>query len=175
MFCKHCSSTMQQCVPEQDTYERWVCSTCGFIDYENPKIITGVLPVLGDTILLCKRAIEPKKSLWTIPSGFMENHETVEAGALREAYEEAGIQPCIQQLYCLYNLPHIGQVYLLYLATLKSTHTNPGIETLATQFFKLDAIPWDELAFSSVQFALKHYVADYLRGQFQLHTGTLTD
>ena len=164
---------MQRCVPEHDTHERWVCSACAFIDYENPKIITGVLPVLGDEVLLCQRAIEPQKGLWTIPSGFMENNETVEAGALREAHEEAGIYPKIQQLYCLYNLPHIGQVYLLYLATLDSKETDPGIETQATAFFKLDAIPWDQLAFSAVSFALKQYVSEYLNGKpFQLHTET---
>ncbi|MBD97461.1 NUDIX hydrolase [Candidatus Marinamargulisbacteria bacterium] len=174
MFCKHCGSSMRTGIPEHDTYERSVCTVCGFIDYENPKIITGVLPIFRDTILLCQRAIEPRLGLWTIPSGFMENNETVEAGALREAKEEAGIEPTIRQLYCIYNLPHVGQVYLLYLATLDSMHLDPGIETQAAQFFKLTDIPWDLIAFSSVQFALKHYVAECSSGQFTLHTGSFT-
>lgn len=171
-YCRTCGSPLIKQIPDMDTHERMVCNTCGYIDYINPNIITGVLPVYHDTILLCKRAIDPQKNRWTIPSGFMECNETVEAGALREAYEEAGITPTIRHLYCLYNLPHVGQVYLLYLADLSSSDTDPGIETLETHFFQFSDIPWADIAFSSVSFALKHYVSDYPTQQFPFRTGT---
>lgn len=162
---------MTQRVPQDDTHNRAVCSACNYIDYQNPKIITGVLPVIDDEILLCKRALEPRLGKWTIPSGFMELNETVEEGALREAYEEAGISPEIKQLYCVYNLPHIGQVYFLYLATLSHRNVTPGIETSEAYFAKLSDIPWEEIAFSSVTFALKKYINDYKNKSYSLHTG----
>lgn len=171
-FCTQCGSKVSYQVPEHDTLPRAVCQTCHHIEYENPNIITGTLPVLGDEILLCKRAIEPRNGLWTLPSGFMEFNETVEGGALRESLEEAGITPRITQLYCMYNLPHIGQVYLLYLASLSSRDVDPGYETTEARFFKLDDIPWSELAFSSVHFALRHYVTDYPKQTFPFRTGT---
>jgi ADP-ribose pyrophosphatase YjhB (NUDIX family) len=171
-FCTQCGSPAAYKIPEHDAIPRAVCPSCGHIEYENPKIIAGTLPVIGDEILLCKRAIEPRKDLWTVPSGFMELNETLEEGALRESVEEAGIEPTIQHLYCIYNLPHIGQVYLLYLATLENKHTDPGYETTEARFFKLDDIPWDDLAFSSVTFALKHYVSDFKTNTFPLRTGS---
>ena len=173
-YCSQCGGKSIQKKPKDDNRMRSVCSVCGHIDYENPKIVTGILPIYKDEILLCKRAIEPQKDKWTIPSGFMENQETVAEGALREAAEEAGIKPQISSLYTLYNLPHIGQVYLLYLGILPNKKTDPGIETLETKFFTHEQIPWQEIAFTSVTFALKHFISDYKANKFPLHTGCYT-
>ncbi len=170
-FCKYCGSGINYYVPEGDSIKRAVCRSCHYIDYENPKIIAGVLPVYENKILLCKRSIEPKRNKWTIPSGFLELNETVSQGALREAQEEAGISPDIQNLYCLYNLPHIGQVYLLYLATLNEQKAVPGHETTEVNFFSMDAIPWEDIAFSSVTFVLRHYISDYPSKVFPFRTG----
>ena len=172
LYCTQCGHKTIKKVPKNDNQTRAVCTKCTHIHYENPKVITGIIPVIDDEILLCKRAIEPQKNKWTIPSGFMENNETVEEGALREAQEEAGITPTITQLFTLYNLPHIGQIYLLYLATLPDKTHTPGAETIESKFVKHHEIPWPDIAFASVTFALKHYITDYKSNSFHLHTGT---
>ena len=171
-FCTQCGHDVTYKIPDGDERARAICLTCGHIEYENPRIIVGVLPVYNDEILLCKRAIEPALDKWTIPSGFMEKNETVEQGALREAYEEAGIKPTIKSLYCIYNLPHIGQVYLLYLAQLSSKIYEAGQETKAIQFVTSATIPWDNIAFSSVKYILINYVSDYPKKQFPLRTSS---
>ncbi len=171
-FCRQCGHKVSYAIPSGDTLERAICSSCNYIDYENPRIITGILPIYKDEVLLCKRAIEPAKNKWTIPSGFMECNETVEEGALREAEEEAGISPKIQQLYGIYNLTRIHQVYLLYLATLPSKGFQAGIETVKVKFFNINQLPWDKIAFSAVTFILGHYVKDYKTQNFTLKTGS---
>ncbi len=142
-------------IPDGDTHVRKVCTKCKTVFYENPKIITGVIPLYKDKILLCKRAIEPRKNLWTVPSGFMELNETLQDAALREAYEEAGIKPKIDYLHTIYDLPHIGQVYFLFVAHCDSFDHEPGIETIESKWVSYEDIMWDEIAFSSVSFGLK--------------------
>ena len=153
--CICCEDLIEYVIPEGDTHERKVCKKCKTVFYENPKIITGVIPRYKDKILLCKRAIEPQKNLWTVPSGFMELDETLQEAALREAYEEAGIKPKIDYLHTIYDLPHIGQVYFLFTATCDSPDHNPGIETIESKWVDYAEIMWDEIAFSSVSFGLK--------------------
>ena len=155
MTCQHCSSNIITKIPDGDTHERSV----GFatVLYENPKIVTGILPVHKDKILICKRNIEPRKNFWTIPSGFMELNETLKEAALREAKEEAGITPEIDHLHTVYDLPHIGQVYFLFIAHCDSPNHSPGIETIESKWVTYNDIPWDELAFTSVEFALKRF------------------
>ena len=150
-----CEPHLNYYIPEGDTHHRAVCSKCNTIYYDNPKIITGVIPIYKDKILLCKRAIEPRKNLWTVPSGFMERNETLKQAALREAYEEAGISPKIESLHTIYDLPHIGQVYFLFLAYCETSAHTPGDETLESVWVKYEDIMWDDLAFSSVKFGLK--------------------
>ena len=169
-FCKLCGSDINYKIPEGDSIKRAVCLNCNSIDYENPKIIAGILPVYRNEILLCQRAIDPKKNKWTIPAGFLELGETLEEGALREAKEEACISPNITQLYCIFNLPHIGQVYMLYLATLTQRKASPGIETESVDFFSFDSIPWNDIAFSSVDFILRNYISDYPSKKFPLRS-----
>ena len=157
MTCQHCSSNIITKIPDGDTHERSVCGVCHTVLYENPKIVTGILPVYKDKILICKRNIEPRKNFWTIPSGFMELNETLKEAALREAKEEAGITPEIDHLHTVYDLPHIGQVYFLFIAHCDSPNHSPGIETIESKWVTYNDIPWDELAFTSVEFALKRF------------------
>ena len=147
-------------IPEGDTHEREICSTCDHIFYENPKIVTGIIPIFENKILICKRAIEPRKNYWTVPSGFMEMNETLKEGALRECKEEAGITPEIASLHTIYDLPHIGQVYMLFKGNCSTDSHNPGIETIESKWVTYDNIPWDEIAFTSVTFALKRFHDD---------------
>ncbi len=144
-------------IPEGDTHERLVCTNCGFIHYENPKVVVGAVAVLDDGILLCRRAIEPRRGYWTIPAGFLEQHETPEAGAMREAWEEARARLEIVSLLAVYSLARISQIQLIYQARLASPEFSAGEESLEVRLFEWDRIPWDDLAFPTVRWALRHH------------------
>jgi ADP-ribose pyrophosphatase YjhB (NUDIX family) len=144
-------------VPEGDTNERYVCGDCGHIYYTNPKIVVGSVVAYGDCILLCRRAIEPRKGFWTLPAGFLEEHETPEDGARREAMEEACATIVIDALLAVYSVPRISQVQLMYRASLEKPEFSAGPESLDVRLFAWDEIPWDEAAFPSVHWALNHY------------------
>ena len=109
-FCSNCGATVELRVPEGDALPRFVCTACHTIHYQNPRMIVGCIVEWEDKVLLCKRAIEPRYGLWTVPAGFMENGETTFQGAARETLEEANARVEIGQLYALYNIPHINQV-----------------------------------------------------------------
>jgi ADP-ribose pyrophosphatase YjhB (NUDIX family) len=141
-------------VPEGDNRERLVCATCGFINYENPKIVVGSVVHGGDRILLCRRAINPRKGFWTLPAGFLEQHETTMAGAAREALEEAQARIEIDALLAVYSIPRLSQVQLIYRARLTDPEIAPGPESLEVALFEYADIPWSELAFPSVRWAL---------------------
>lgn len=160
-YCTICGGPLEIKVPEGDNMERHVCPSCGEIHYQNPRMIVGCLPIWNEKILLCKRAIEPCYGKWTIPAGFMELGERVEEGALRETREEANARVEIIRLQTVYSIPHINQVYLLFLARLLDLDFSPGSETLETRLFLHDEIPWDEIAFSAVQFSLHNYLDDF--------------
>ena len=142
-------------IPDGDNRERLVCGDCGFIAYSNPKIVVGSV-VEGDDgrVLLCRRAIEPRSGFWTLPAGYMEERETTEAGAAREAEEEAGAIIAIDGLLAVYNIPRISQVQLIYRARLARPDFAAGPESLEVRLFAWDEIPWDDLAFPSVRWAL---------------------
>ncbi len=149
-------------IPDNDDRERRVCNDCGFIDYVNPKIVAGSVVTIGDRILLCRRAIEPRKGFWTLPAGFMEEGESVEAGAMREAMEEAHAQIRIDRLLAVYSVPRISQVQIMYRAELLSD-VSAGPESLEVDLFEWKDIPWSELAFPTVVWALTHFAQ--VRGQ----------
>lgn len=144
-------------VPAGDDRERLICDRCGFINYVNPKIVVGSVPIWDDKILLCRRAIEPRRTFWTLPAGFLEERESTEDGARREAWEEANADIAIEALLAVYNIPRISQVQLIYKARLNSPDVAPGVESLEVGLFAWDDIPWDELAFPSVRWALDQY------------------
>jgi ADP-ribose pyrophosphatase YjhB (NUDIX family) len=165
-FCNSCGTAVVHRIPEGDSLSRAVCDACGTIQYENPKIVVGCIPVHGDRILVCKRAIEPRLGLWTLPAGFMENNETASEGAAREALEEANARVEIEDLYTVYSLPHISQVYMMFRARLLDLDVSPGIESLEVKLVTADEIPWDQLAFTMVRRTLEHYLEDRKRGVF---------
>ena len=144
-------------VPDGDTAERYVCGRCGHIHYSNPKIVVGSVVVHRGHILLCRRAIEPRKGYWTLPAGFLEEHETPEDGARREAREEALADIVLEALLAVYAVPHISQVQLMYRARLDAPEFAAGPESLETRLFAWEDIPWNDLAFPSVRWALNHY------------------
>lgn len=173
-YCADCGAPVELRTPQDDHRERYVCTSCDTIHYQNPKIIVGAIPEWEDgRILLCLRAIEPRHGLWTLPAGFMENGETVMQGAARETLEEANARVEIHDLYGLYNLPYINQVQMLFRATLLDLDFSPGVESLDVKLFKEEEIPWDQLAFRPVKYILEHYFADRKRGEFKLHSGDL--
>lgn len=170
-YCSKCGSSVTLTIPNGDNRERFVCieQSCQTIHYQNPRIIAGCLPTYQDKVLLCKRAIEPRYGLWTLPAGFMENGETTEQGALRESQEEANANIRIEQLYALYNLPYINQVYFFYRGELSDLDFYAGEESLDVQLFSEEDIPWDHLAFSVVKRTLELYFEDRRLGQFGFH------
>lgn len=143
-------------IPEGDNRERLVCEDCGFINYQNPKIVAGAVVVEEDRVLLCRRAIEPRKGFWTIPAGYMELGETVEEGAIREVREEALADITLDGLLGVYSIPRIGQVQLIYAAHLAAPGYGAGDETLEAAFFAWDDIPKEDIAFPTVHWALAH-------------------
>lgn len=144
-------------VPEGDNVERLVCPDCGFVNYENPKIVVGTVATWEGRILLCRRNIPPRKGYWTIPAGYMELNETTEAGARREAMEEANAELQDLQVLAIYNIPRISQVQIIYRGALATPHVAAGPESQAVDFFDWHDIPWDDLAFPSVHWALNHF------------------
>lgn len=172
-FCSSCGATVSHKVPDGDHLPRYICDQCAVIHYQNPRIIAGCIAEWQDKILLCRRAIEPRYGLWTLPAGFMENRETTLQGALREAREEAQAQVINPLLFSLFSIPHISQVYMIYRGELQHGFAQPGIESLETVLFSEADIPWDELAFPVMRETLKLYFADKATGQFIVHTGDL--
>jgi ADP-ribose pyrophosphatase YjhB (NUDIX family) len=173
-FCSHCGSAQLELrVPEGDTLERYVCAACATIHYQNPKVVVGCLPVWEDLVLLCKRAIEPRLGLWTLPAGFLENGETLTAGALRETVEEANARVEIVDLYTTISLPNINQIYVMFRARLLDLDFGPGPESLEVRLFRERDIPWDDLAFRTISRTLRNYFLDRKRGTFPVHVSSL--
>jgi ADP-ribose pyrophosphatase YjhB (NUDIX family) len=153
-------------VPEGDNRERLVCADCGFINYVNPKIVVGAVCVWRDTILLCRRAINPRRGFWTLPAGFLEENETVEAGAARETWEEARARIELDGVLGVYSVRRLSQVQIFYRARLVSPDIAIGPESLEVGLFGWDQIPWPEIAFPSVRWALDHFRASLGQAQF---------
>lgn len=172
-FCPHCAGRIAHRVPPGDNLPRYVCDACDAIFYENPKMIVGCVAEWEGKVLLCRRAIEPRSGLWTVPAGFLENGETTEAGAQRETLEEANARVQIDAFYALYNLPHINQVYMLFRGRLLDLDFRPGSETLETRLCDESEVPWSELAFATIRNTLIHYFNDRRKGEFGFHMGTI--
>ena len=171
--CRVCGASTQYRIPPDDNRERAICSACGEIHYENPLNVVGTVPVWGEQVLLCRRNIEPRYGLWTLPAGFMELGESTAEGAIRETEEEAGARIELQGLFSLLNVVRVGQVHLFYRARLCDTDFAPGPETIEAQLFQEHEIPWDQLAFRTVRETLQHFFEDRRRGRFELHLGDI--
>lgn len=173
-FCSQCgSANITQRIPAGDDHIRDVCDNCGHIYYFNPKIVVGALPIWQGSVLLCKRAIEPRYGKWTLPAGFMEENESLEDGAMRETREEAGARIHDLTLYTSISLPDISQVYMLFRAELSDLNFSSGTESLEVKLFTEAEIPWDEIAFRTITATLKHYFEDRRQGVFPTYTETL--
>ena len=181
-FCSECAHPVSLAIPPDDNRPRYVCGHCGVIHYQNPKMVIGSIPVWerdGEIrVLLCKRAIEPRLGYWTLPAGFMENNETTSEAALRETLEEAGARIALHDLFSLLNVAHVHQVHLFYRATLLDLDYQAGIESLEVKLFSEHEIPWNDIAFPTVDFTLKSFFAnlnDVREGDtFKLHTQDIT-
>jgi ADP-ribose pyrophosphatase YjhB (NUDIX family) len=163
-FCSNCGTRVVLKVPEGDFLPRHVCDNCGVIHYLNPKLVVGSVPEYEGRILLCKRGIEPRLGYWTIPAGFMENDETLEAGAAREAQEEACIDVEIGSLLLLANVTHARQVHVFFRSRMRTAQFAPTHESLEVRLVEEQDIPWGDLAFPSTEAALRHFVADRAAG-----------
>jgi len=173
-YCSQCGSEVVQQVPEGDDRMRHVCVSCDIIHYSNPRVIVGCVPEHEGRILLCKRAIEPRKGLWTLPAGFMENGETTVQGAARETWEEALARVQDQQLYRLFDVPGINQVYMFYRAQVVDGAYGVGPESLEVELFTEDEIPWDEIAFPAVYHTLREYLHDRVEGNWPVRVSAIT-
>ena len=169
-FCSDCGSKVDHKIPQGDNLPRHICSECETIHYQNPKIVAGAVLEFEGRILMCKRAIEPRYGYWTVPAGFMENKETVRQAAARETYEEALAVASKLDLYGVYNLPHVNQVYIMFQGTLDKPEFGPGSESLEVELVEEKDIPWDDLAFKVVTMTLKKYFKDRKVGDFQPFT-----
>jgi ADP-ribose pyrophosphatase YjhB (NUDIX family) len=172
-FCSECGEKVRFAVPQGDDRPRYLCAACGVVHYQNPRIVAGTLPVSGSKVLLCRRAIAPRKGYWTLPAGYMENAETTQQAAARETREEACAEVALANLYTLIDLPHINQVYMIFRADLIGGF-DAGPESEEVALFEEHEIPWDALAFQTIETTLRHYYADRCNGLFPLHTGTIT-
>lgn len=172
-FCSACGATVSFRIPEGDSLPRHVCDNCGEIHYSNPKMVVGAIVESERRILLCRRAIEPRRGLWTLPAGFMENGETTAEAAARETLEEAQAHIDVGEAFAMVSIPHISQVHLFYLATFGKPGFGPGEESLEVALFDEAQVPWASLAFRSTALALRHFFADRAGGRFRFHADDL--
>ena len=172
-FCNQCGAEVVGKIPAGDKRLRYVCISCEAIHYQNPKIVAGCIPEHEGKVLLCKRAIEPRYGYWTLPAGFMELEETSLEAALRETLEEANARVTVSELYTVFNLPNVSQVYMMYRSQLQDLDFSAGDESLEVKLFAEDEIPWDDIAFTTIKYTLKFYFKDQQNKQFRLHTGDI--
>ncbi|MYD44555.1 MAG: NUDIX hydrolase [Gammaproteobacteria bacterium] len=173
-YCTRCGANTVYMTPPADNRRRHVCRLCGFIHYENPKIVCGCLVRSGERVLLCQRAIDPRKHMWTFPAGFLERGETTREGAIRETKEEACAEVTVAQLYIQFDLSYISQIYQFYLTDLAGSFGR-GEETLDARLFSESDIPWNELAFPVVRETLQYYFQDRQRDHFEFRHVEIPD
>lgn len=173
-YCCKCGSDLESRIPAGDNKLRYVCTACSFVHYDNPKIVTGAVVEHEGQILLCKRAIEPRRGYWTVPAGFMELGETLAQGASRETLEEACATVQLGSLLAIVDVPEAGQVHAFYRGTMTDRQYGAGEESLETRLFAPGDIPWDEIAFRSGHIALTQYLAQKASGIELVHMETAT-
>jgi len=167
-------------VPDGDNRERLVCGRCEFIHYQNPKVVAGAVCTWRDDrgqdkILLAKRAIEPRKGFWTLPAGYMELGETTEQAARREALEEACATIEIDRLLAMYSVARIGQVQIMYRAKLVTADIACGVESEEVALVDWADIPWEQLAFPTVVWALAHFHESRDKADFSTYSNPTGD
>ncbi len=173
-FCSNCGSNdLNEIVPLGDNRHRLVCGRCGTVHYHNPKIIVGCLPLWEGKVLLCKRAINPRQGFWNIPAGFLELGETVEAGAMREVWEEAEAKVELLGVHTIFTFTKFHHVYIQFLGNVVDGKFGVGEESLESRLFSEAEVPWGEIAFESSLFALRRFYEDKKQGISQVHVGSI--
>lgn len=172
-FCSNCGSPLSFATPPGDDRGRFLCPACGTIHYQNPRVVVGCIPEVDGRILLCRRAIDPCYGKWTLPAGYLENGETLAAGAERETLEEAGARIGELVPYRMFNICHISQIYLMFRARLMDLDFAAGKESLEVKLFTEEEIPWDRIAFRVISETLKSYLEDRRRGSFPFAVGDI--
>ena len=157
-FCPACGLPVETRTLEADHRPRLVCEA-GHVTWRNPRVVVGALPVTGGEVYLARRAIEPAIDRWTYPGGFLEVGESAQEGARRETEEETELRIEIGRLIGVYSRPHVGIITIVYEASVVGGRAEPAAETSEVRAFAPDDIPWDELAFSTVESALRDWVA----------------
>jgi ADP-ribose pyrophosphatase YjhB (NUDIX family) len=168
-FCSNCGAPVETKIPPGDHLPRFVCTSCGMVHYKNPLLVLGCVPEWQNKILLCKRAIEPRLGFWTVPAGFMENGETMQAAAARECYEEALAKVEIGSLLAVVNVTRANQVHVMFRAKLLAPEFAPGPESLEVGLYEESEIPWSDLAFASGEYTLRKYFEDRAAGREDHH------
>jgi ADP-ribose pyrophosphatase YjhB (NUDIX family) len=172
-FCSNCGAPVVLRTPEGDHLPRYVCESCGTIHYHNPRLVVGCVPEHDGRILLCRRAIEPRRGYWTVPAGFMENGETLQEAAARETREEALAEVEIGSPLSVVHVLHAEQVHVFFRAQLPAPQFGAGAESLEVAMFAADAIPWADIAFPSTDYTLRRYLEDRASGSEALHFHTI--
>ena len=172
-FCPNCAAPLERRIPDGDHLPRFVCPACGTIHYQNPKLVAGCVPEHEGRILLCRRAIEPRRGFWTIPAGFMENDETLQQAAARECLEEALARVEIGDPCAIVHVLHAHQVHVMFRARLSDPSYGVGVESLEVMLCAEQEVPWPDLAFQSVAFTLRRYFEDRAAGRSELHFKTI--
>jgi len=172
-FCTQCGGEVGEQIPAADDHSRFVCRKCGFVHYQNPKMVVGCIPTWQDKILLARRSIEPRRGKWTLPAGYLENGETVAAGARRETAEEMGAEVGELIPYALYNMPQIAQLYLMFRAPMLHDRFAAGAESLEVRLFEAADLPWNEIAFKVIHETLRQYLVDREKGLFPFLVGDI--
>jgi ADP-ribose pyrophosphatase YjhB (NUDIX family) len=157
-FCPACGEPVERRLLEADHMPRLVCPR-GHVTWRNPRVVVGTLPVQSGRVLLARRAIEPGAGRWTYPGGFLELGEAAQEGARRETEEETHLRVEVGRLVGVYSRPHAGVVTVVFEASVVGGRPEPAAETTEVRAFGPDEIPWDELAFSTVESALRDWVA----------------
>jgi len=170
-FCSQCGAPVSVKVPPGDNLPRHVCDACSTSHYSNPKMVVGAIPEWQDRVLLCKRAIEPRLGLWTLPAGFMENGETTAQAALRETLEEANARIELAEMFTVLSVPYVNQVHIFYRSRLLDLDFGPGTESLEVALFREKDVPWETMAFRTVTTTLQHFFEDRRHGTFRIHAG----
>jgi ADP-ribose pyrophosphatase YjhB (NUDIX family) len=172
-FCNQCGAPVRLRVPAGDTLPRYVCDACGTIHYQNPRMVVGCVPEHEGRILLCRRAIEPRRGYWTVPAGFLENGETLQQAAARESLEEALAEVAVGSLLSVVHVLHAEQVHVFFRASLPAARYGVGAESLEVVLVEPTEIPWADIAFPSTDFTLRCYLEDQAAGREQHHFTTI--
>lgn len=172
-YCNLCGQGLIQNIPPDDNQLRHICSACGQVHYQNPKLVVGCLPLWEDRFLICKRDIEPRRGYWTLPAGYLECDETVAQGAARETREETGAEVVDLMPYRMYDIVHVHQIYFIFLARLRTPTFHPTEESSVVKLISEAQIPWEEIAFPVIQKILEDYCHDRPKGRFPFRNGVI--